>query len=129
VTRLAGVTKPSAARYALPPEFHEAPDTDAEGPWWSLRGDTAIARALEDQLHEELPRGHILDGLSPVAIARRQDNDDVMFDLSDGRFAIVHLTWSDDPAPDPAWPATTVYATWNDAQQRMTFDQAAFRPG
>jgi hypothetical protein len=94
-----------------------------------LRNDAAIARALEQQLQAELPPGHLLSGFRAFAIARRQDNDDVLFDLSDGRFAIVHLGWSDNAAPDPAWPMTTVYATWNEVEERMTFDQAVFRPG
>lgn len=119
----------SAARFALPPEFYDGRDTDSEGPWWSLRSDAELARAIEQQLLAELPRGHVLNGMPAVAIAKRQDDDDVLFDLSDGRFAVVHLGWSERPETDAAYPRTTVYATWDEVEQRMASDQHMFRPG
>lgn len=72
-------------------------------PWQPIERDDQ-RRALEAELHRELAPDHPLYGLKPTAIARRQDNDDVLFSLTDGRLAVVHLTWmvNQDRPPYPA---------------------------
>ena len=67
--------------------------------------------ALQAVLHSELSASHPLFGLSVVALARRYDQDDVLFELSDGRVAEVHLTWSHKPERDSAWPRTTIFSS------------------
>lgn len=69
---------------------------------------------LEKELHREMPETHVLFGKKVTAIANRQDNDDVLFELSDGphKFAVVHLTWRIETNPE--WPATTLYKDWLD---------------
>jgi hypothetical protein len=52
-----------------------------------------------------------LFGLSVVALARRYDRDDVLFELADGRVAEVHLTWTGKPERDPCWPETTIFGS------------------
>jgi hypothetical protein len=55
-----------------------------------------------------------------VALARRRDQDDVLFGLADGRVAEVHLTWSGKVEADSRWPRTTIFASiGNWAADRM----------
>ena len=53
-----------------------------------------VQRALAAELQRELHPDHALFGSPVSAVARRQDCDDVLFMLNDGRVAIVHLTCS-----------------------------------
>ena len=57
-------------------------------PWHSAEVD------LTGQLHKEIGEKHILYNKSVKTIARRQDNDDVLFEVdgADFRYATVHLT-------------------------------------
>jgi hypothetical protein len=83
--------------------------------------------ALQAELHSELSASHPLFGLSVVALARRYDQDDVLFELSDGRVAEVHLTWSRKPERDPAWPRTTIFssaAVWAERKARPLQEDA-----
>lgn len=43
--------------------------------------------ALQAELHSELSASHPLFRFSVVALARRYDQDDALFELSDGRVA------------------------------------------
>ena len=52
---------------------------------------------------------HPLHGLKVTAIACRQVNDDVLFALTDGRMAVVHLTWIGKQDRPPR-PETDFYA-------------------
>jgi hypothetical protein len=53
-------------------------------------------------------------------IARRDDTDDALFLLEDGRVAEVHMTWRKSAEPDPRWPATAIFASLEDwARERM----------
>lgn len=64
-------------------------------------------QSLVDELYREVGTEHQLHRIGAKVVARRQDQDDVLFELSDGRFAIVHLTWSTEC--NPAWPSTNIY--------------------
>lgn len=66
------------------------------GPWRSLLSEDE-APFLEAQLQRELVDGHPLFGQTAKALARRDDLNDTLFGLSDGRSAIVHLTFSKGP--------------------------------
>jgi hypothetical protein len=59
----------------------------------------------------KLPKGHVLTGAILTVIARRQDRDDVLFALSDGRVAIVQLTYSRKRERLPDFPRTWLYGT------------------
>lgn len=67
------------------------------------------------QLTREVRRAHPLFEVAATALARRCDNDDVLFqvDLAEARFAVVHLTWSL-RGTDSIWPHTTFYRDLND---------------
>jgi hypothetical protein len=60
-------------------------------PWAPIEQPEA-REAMQSKLHSELCAPHPLFGLSVVALARRHDQDDVLFELADGRVAEVHLT-------------------------------------
>ncbi|MEM7634499.1 MAG: hypothetical protein AAF299_08060, partial [Pseudomonadota bacterium] len=51
-----------------------------------------------------------------VAVARRQDCDDVLFwvPATDFEFAVVHLTYSNRPETNPVWPMTGTYKSLSD---------------
>jgi hypothetical protein len=67
------------------------------------------ATVLEKELAREVGRGHVLAGRRAVAVARRDDNDDVLFHLPDGPalLAVVHLTGHRERKPE--WPYTVLF--------------------
>ena len=95
-------------------------------PWCALTEvDTECARALERVLGREMASGHPLYDLPVKAVARRGDNDDVLFELLDGtgRVAVVHPTWTQSPPERLPWPLTEMYASLDAfSAERMTSD-------
>ena len=84
---------------------------------------------LEGELRNEVGEGHPLHGRKAIAVARRQDSDDVLFLLLDhpSPFAVVHLTWSGKPERNSNWPQTTFYTSLQDWVDRcMKPDHAEF---
>lgn len=84
------------------------------------------------ELRRELGREHPLAGVAVLALARRQDCDDVLFQLLDGSgsVAVVHLTWTQSASERPPWPGTTLYsslALW--VEEGMKEDHADFVAG
>ena len=79
-------------------------------PWYPV-SDAAIRAGLEDQLRQEISPRHVLFGQTARLIARRDDTDDALFELANGRIAEVHLTWSKSTEPDPRWPVTAVFGS------------------
>ena len=71
------------------------------------------AGALRAELRRELRAGHALYGLGATVLGAREDQDDVLLLLDDGRVAKVHLTWRGAPEAPP-WPATTLFADLDD---------------
>ncbi len=62
-------------------------------PWYALTNDGS---GLVAELNRELSKHSEIYGLKAKAIARRDDCDDVLFEI-EGRqekLAVVHLTWS-----------------------------------
>lgn len=89
-------------------------------PWYPV-DDAEICAALERQLVQEIARGHVLDGRSVRLIARRDDTDDALFALDDGRVAEVHMTWRKSRETDARWPATAIFASLREwADESMT---------
>jgi hypothetical protein len=60
---------------------------------------------LEEELRREVPPGHALHGVLVRAVARRDDEDTVLFVTTreDAPLALVHLTYRAEA--DPRWPA------------------------
>src|SRR6516162_2977934 len=80
-------------------------------PWEPVSG--ASAAKMESELTKELLPNHPLFGVKATALARRADNDDVLFALASGAspYAVVHLTWTGHADADPRCPATVFYPT------------------
>lgn len=83
-------------------------------PWHAVEnGDRRSA--LESELRHELAPTHVLFKSRVTVLALRQDRDDVLFSLEDGRVAEVHLTWRRGMETDPRWPKTVIFpslAVW-----------------
>ncbi len=91
-------------------------------PWFAVNDPR-----LADELRRELPAGrtlagHTLAGLTVAARARRQDRDDVLFEILDGsgRLARVHLTHQAES--DPRWPLPTLFSTMTEWAASMAAD-------
>lgn len=80
-------------------------------PWESIINSFFI---FNNELAKEVSEKHILYGVKATAIAKRSDNDDVLFELTDSndKFAIVHLTWNSTKQNDPKFPRTELFETW-----------------
>lgn len=74
---------------------------------------------LTVQLQREINKKHILYSKSVKTIARRQDNDDVLFEVDSAEFkyAMVHLTWAQKTLDDPKYPRTEMYKDWQDVYE------------
>ena len=69
---------------------------------------------LEIQLQKELCVGHVLEGRKLKTLARREDCDDVLFELLDqpGRYAVVHMTFASRSNAHSGFPRTKLYDSW-----------------
>ncbi|SDH01268.1 hypothetical protein SAMN05216338_1004283 [Bradyrhizobium sp. Rc2d] len=77
-------------------------------PWYAVI-DKHVCKAWEDELRKEIGPEHPLWNCGLRLIARRDDRDDAIFLVGDGRVAEVHLTWSGKPERSP-WPRTAIFA-------------------
>lgn len=102
-------------------------------PWYSIADIPDEANGMARRLKCELAVGHELFGVPVEAVGRRCDCDDVVFRLLDGsgRFAVVHLTWIQNPPEQPPFPWTTMYESCDhwiaecmiaDNKERTEFD-------
>ena len=66
-------------------------------PWF--RPEPGRTAGLERELAAEIGPGHELSGHRLTAIAKCGGCDTVAFQVDDGTFAIVHLTWGRHPEP------------------------------
>ncbi|MBX2925458.1 MAG: hypothetical protein KF746_24890 [Chitinophagaceae bacterium] len=95
-------------------------------PWYSLPD---IDPRFGEELYLEISKDHILYGEKVNAIARRQDNDDVLFELIDSKnkYAVVHLTWKSKIENDPNYPKTEIFKNWLDLyNKRIVSDHDLF---
>ncbi len=64
-----------------------------EEPWWIIT--KGMSDSLNAELQKKLSSGHVLYGKEAVAVARREDNDDVVYWVEElNKYAVVHLTYS-----------------------------------
>jgi hypothetical protein len=75
--------------------------------YWTANLTEDRRQALEYELSRELPMGHVLESRRCRAKAVGGDGDDVVFQLEDGSFAAVHLTW--EVESDAQWPFTLLF--------------------
>jgi hypothetical protein len=98
---------------------------DWQDPW---RPVGAEAPELVAKLQRELGPRHPLAGARAVPVARRHDQDDVLFELPDRepRYALVHLTWAGRQEMDSRWPHTEFFHGWEEWVRRgMSIDDSA----
>lgn len=78
-------------------------------PWQSTKSEKFLL-----ELKKEICEDHVLYNKELEVVARRRDRDEYLFWLiNDGKFAQVHLTWRGSIEPDPFWPATELYDSFN----------------
>jgi len=77
-----------------------------DDPWWIVTD--SVAETLENELSKELSSDHILYAKKALAVARREDNDDVVYWIKElDKFAVVHLTYGKEISPN--FPKTELY--------------------
>lgn len=77
--------------------------------WTDVRG-TREEIELEDELAREITSTHVLAGVGVSAVAARKLRKEIIYRLSDGRWAWVHLTWSKETNRDH--PRTEICESW-----------------
>ena len=79
-------------------------------PWEKCSG------GLETELRNEVSPDHFLYGVEAVSLARRIDNDDVLFFLPahEKPLAVVHLTWSGKQDAHSDFPRTILFSSLED---------------
>jgi len=82
---------------------------------------------LSGQLEKEISKNHVLFDKNVETLARRQDNDDVLFLVEENTFAVVHLTWGNNSHNDGHFPISEQYDTWEDLyENRILKDNEEF---
>jgi hypothetical protein len=92
-------------------------------PWGPIPPNTG----REIELQREMCAGHVLFGRSVIAVAARNDCDDVLFYLGESApsFAVVHLTYRRETQPE--WPHTELFDSLSEwIQKRMIPDAEEF---
>ena len=84
-------------------------DIEWREPWVQVTEDEQ-RRRLEAELRRELATSHQLHGRAARAVARRIDQDDVLF-LVGEELAVVHLTYSKSAPERPPWPRTRLFSS------------------
>ena len=81
-----------------------------------------------EEINKELNENHVLYGKLLKPIARRIDNDDVLFEVQDEQiyYAVVHLTWTRKKEADPRWPKIKIYSSIEDFYSRMIIDNRMY---
>ena len=87
-------------------------------PWYWTEVD------LSTQLQTEISTNHFLKGKITKTIARRQDNDDVLFEIENGKVVVIHLTWQKFAHKSPEWPTTEIYEDWSDVYENRNLNDA-----
>jgi hypothetical protein len=81
-------------------------------PWGQVTG--TRAEFLERRAAKELAPDHALYQKLRAAVAITGASDDVLFELADGRFAQVHLTYTKTPPERPGFPRYRIFETLYD---------------
>ncbi len=108
---------------------------DWQDPWsvGAIDEKPSYGRGFEEEFRRELGPGHALFdvGDKARAVAGRVDNDDVLFWLGeeDGRFAVVHLTWSGRAEAIPEAPSSWIFASLDDFAESMAAEHRAWDVG
>ncbi len=79
---------------------------------------------LTKQLKLEIASNHVLANKIVKTIARRGDNDVVLYKIidNDSEYAIVHLTWKQSKHTDSEWPRTRIFKNLDEVQKQINKD-------
>jgi len=90
-------------------------------PWYATEDESLLS-----ELRREMSQQHVLYGLPLKVLARRQDRDDVLFEMLDGssRLAEVHLSWQVESSP--AWPSTKLFSNQDTWVESMRHDNQEY---
>lgn len=95
-------------------------------PWRDVNDIKDLGEQLKQELSKEIGSTHPLFEKSIEIIAKRQDNDDILIRVEDGKLATVHLTWSG-KTEQGHYPLTRFYYNeidfWN---SKMKYDIIEF---
>jgi len=76
-----------------------------KAPWKKVESDIEKQQIILE-LNKEINSTHVLNGKTVTPIAKRIDTDNIIFLISNGLFALVHLTWSGKQETDNNFPYT-----------------------
>lgn len=82
-------------------------------PWMDVSQLEDMGEALEKELNKEVHKNHFLHKKAIYLQSKRQDNDDILIELADGRYCVVHLTWSGTTEKGD-YPKTEIYSDAKD---------------
>ncbi|WP_219159270.1 hypothetical protein [Hymenobacter profundi] len=92
-------------------------------PWAALP--EGSAKTFHQQLQQELTPLHPLYGIPALPIGKNGGTDDVLYQLPDQRFAVVHLVWT--RRGDSEYPQTNFFDNWTAfVTQRMELDNVGY---
>ena len=86
---------------------------------WQKPWQFVLEPSTVDELKRELNKNHVLRGKSCVQVARRCDNDDVVYIVNDEKLAFVHLTWSGKEDRCDEFPWTVIYDSVKDFVEKQ----------
>jgi hypothetical protein len=95
-------------------------NTEFEKPWLFIESDVERNHLIEE-LEKEINPNHVLYGKKSIPIAKREDDDDVIFKISDGSYALVHLTWSGKQEKDERFPFTEIFSSLKNLLNEVSF--------
>ena len=82
-------------------------------PWIYIESELEKYNLIKE-LKNEMNSNHVLFDKNSIPIAKREDNDDVIYKISDYYFAIVHLTWSGKQEKNGRFPYTEIFSSLKD---------------
>ena len=83
---------------------------------WSRLNDED-SEIFSKEFYREADKSHELFYDRLWAVARCEGFDDVLFKVHDGRYAVIHLTWSIETSPN--FPAFELFETFREWKQEM----------
>ena len=104
------------------------PDLELLSPWIT----PSSANELASELEREVGPGHPLFRKEAKALALATDRDDVLFEIFDGsqrKYAVVHLTWSGKMERSARWPDTQFFDSLAQWLQWMKADHEGYPHG
>lgn len=92
-------------------------------PWYALPENSK--KAFQNRLYQELASSHPLHGIAATPIGKNGGTDDMLFQLPNQQYAVVHLTWAG--RGNSIYPQTTFFTSWSAfVMERMQFDHIEY---